>query len=412
MPEAPVEERPSAAPDRGPLPDPPVRAPAARRTGPTRLYALDVLRLFAALAVLSFHWTADAGVPEIWGGRTPQDFMPTVAGITQYGWLGVELFFIISGFVICMSSWGRQAGDFVVSRVVRLYPAFWAAILLTATVLHFAPDLGRPGARAGIDARTVVVNFTMFEGRLGYKDVDGVYWTLWLELQFYLLFAIVVAMGLTYRRVVAFCGIWLVVAMIANGSEVPILEELAMLRQAPYFVAGVTIYLMYRFGPNLLLWAMVGFTWLLAMADVPGLKKVYDDAVGDPMSTVGVSVAITLAYAVIIAVALGWFDWVRWKGLAVFGALTYPLYLIHQEAGWTLIHWLRERGLGDRAAIGVALVAALTVAWLLHRLVERPLSRLMKRGFDKSLKTMREASDPAPRRGLRRSSGEGLDTPR
>lgn len=256
------------------------------------------------------------------------------------------------------------------------------------------------------------MNFTMFEGRLGYKDVDGVYWTLWLELQFYLLFAIVVAMGLTYRRVVAFCGIWLVVAMIANGSEVPILEELAMLRQAPYFVAGVTIYLMYRFGPNLLLWAMVGFTWLLAMADVPGLKKVYDDAVGDPMSTVGVSVAITLAYAVIIAVALGWFDWVRWKGLAVFGALTYPLYLIHQEAGWTLIHWLRERGLGDRAAIGVALVAALTVAWLLHRLVERPLSRLMKRGFDKSLKTMREASDPAPRRGLRRSSGEGLDTPR
>ncbi|WP_439677054.1 acyltransferase family protein [Embleya sp. MST-111070] len=393
-PEAPVQERsPSASEESRPAGSP---APAEpRREGRSRLYALDVFRLFAALAVLSFHWTADAGVPEIWGGRAPQDFIPNVTRITRFGWLGVELFFLISGFVICMSSWGRRAGDFAVSRVVRLYPAFWAAIVLTATVLHVAPDLGRPGARDGIDLRTVLVNFTMFEGRMGVKDVDGVYWTLWLELQFYLLFAIVVAMGLTYRRVLAFCGIWLVVALLANGSGAPIVEEVAMVRQAPYFVAGVTMYLMHRFGPNLLLWAVVGFTWLMALADVPGLKKVYDDAVGHPMSGTAVSVGITLAYAAVLAAALGYLDWVRWRRLAVFGALTYPLYLIHQEAGWTLIHWLRDRGLGDRGAITVALVVALTVAYLLHRLVERPLSRVMKRGFDTSLKSMRTASDPA-----------------
>ncbi|MCJ0874052.1 acyltransferase [Streptomyces sp. AP-93] len=358
-----------------------------------RLYALDGLRLLAALAVLAFHWTAHAGVPEIWGGKVPSEFMPHIARYTSYGWLGVQLFFIISGFVICMSCWGRKPGDFFVSRVVRVFPAYWAAVLLTAGVLTLVPHLGRPGARTGLDVQTVLVNFTMFVSPLGSQYVDGVYWTLWMELQFYLLFAIVVTMGLTYRRVVAFCGIWAAAALLAPQTKIPLLESFAMPQESPYFIAGVALFLMHRFGPSLLLWGIVGFSWLVALSRIRRLKLTYEDATQHPLSWTVVATIVTLSYLVIIAVALGYFDRVRWKGLTVAGALTYPLYLIHQEAGWTLIHWLRTLGIGPGAALAVSLAVALLTAWLIHRLVERPLSGLMKRGLNKSLVTMRAASD-------------------
>ncbi|MFC8450836.1 acyltransferase family protein [Kitasatospora sp. NPDC057223] len=371
--------------------DVPTTEPARPRRA-ARLYALDGLRLVAALSVVSFHWTADAGVPEIWGGRVPADFMPRISGVTSYGWLGVQLFFLISGFVICMSCWGRTAGDFFLSRVIRIFPAYWAAILLTAAVLLLTPSLGRPGARI-IELKMVLANFTMFPGQLGFLYVDGVYWTLWMELQFYLLFAIVVAKGLTYRRAVAFCGIWTVAGLLAPETGIPLLKTLMMPDQSPYFIAGVAMFLMYRFGPNLLLWGIVGFSWLLAITRIDRIKPVYDDASGHTLSWSVVAVVVTLCFLLIIGVALGAFNWVRWKGLTIAGALTYPLYLIHQEAGWTFIHWLRAHGFWSGTALALALAAALISAWLLHRLVERPLSNVMKNGLKKSLAAMRAASD-------------------
>ncbi|MFE2109419.1 acyltransferase family protein [Kitasatospora sp. NPDC059463] len=369
--------------------------PAPRRP---RLYALDGLRLVAALSVLSFHWTADSEVPEIWGGRVPADFMPEIARFTSYGWLGVQLFFIISGFVICMSCWGRKPGDFFVSRVVRLMPAYWAGVLLTTAVLVLVPTLGRAAARDGIDLRTVLSNLTMFQGPLGTKYVDGVYWTLWMELQFYLMFAVVVRMGLSYRRVTAFCGIWLVASLLVPQAGNPLLTSFVMPLEAPYFIAGVAIYLMYRFGPNLMLWGIVGFTWLISVTRAGELKKGFEAAAGHPLSWNVVVAVITLSYVLIIAVALGYFGWARWKWLTVAGALTYPLYLIHQEAGWTMIHWLRSLGARSSVALGVSLVAALVAAWLLHRLVERPLGDLLKRRLSGSIEAMRAASGPSGRR--------------
>ncbi len=101
-----------------------------KRSAP-RLYVLDGLRLVAALMVVLFHYVA------LYGGweNNPRAVFPSLHGYARYGWLGVEVFFLISGFVICMSTWGRSLGDFVVSRVSRIYPAYWVAVLLTAAVV-------------------------------------------------------------------------------------------------------------------------------------------------------------------------------------------------------------------------------------------------------------------------------------
>lgn len=100
---------------------------AGIRTGgqaPVRLYALDAVRITAALVVVLYHYVA---LGTAWGLSGTQHLFPALRPFALYGWLGVEIFFIVSGFVICMSAWGRTVGDFATSRISRLFPAYWAA---------------------------------------------------------------------------------------------------------------------------------------------------------------------------------------------------------------------------------------------------------------------------------------------
>jgi len=70
--------------------------------------------------------------------------------------------------------------DFVVSRFSRLFPAYWFAIFLTFVITHL---LGLPGKLVGIG--TAFANMIMLHGFFKVPHVDGVYWTLEVELQFY-----------------------------------------------------------------------------------------------------------------------------------------------------------------------------------------------------------------------------------
>src|SRR4051812_29624865 len=106
-------------------------APASpQRTRPAgRLRELDLLRFVAAAAVMLHHFT---GVPAPeWPGGNARSICPGLGEVTRFGFLGVELFFLISGFVILMSAWARRVGDFAVSRFVRLFPAYWVSVLLS-----------------------------------------------------------------------------------------------------------------------------------------------------------------------------------------------------------------------------------------------------------------------------------------
>src|SRR5690554_5644422 len=88
-----------------------------------RLRVLDLLRFGAALAVVLFHLVETSA----WGTRFA---FPALSGVTMFGVYGVRLFFVISGFVILMSAWGHSPGRFVISRIARLYPAYWASVIL------------------------------------------------------------------------------------------------------------------------------------------------------------------------------------------------------------------------------------------------------------------------------------------
>ncbi|GAA2915149.1 acyltransferase [Streptomyces thioluteus] len=375
-------------------------SPATARRQAPRLVVLDGLRIVAALMVVVFHYTALRGG---WG-QNPDEVFPVLRTATRYGWIGVEVFFLISGFVICMSAWGRSLGDYVVSRVSRIYPAYWFAIFLTAGVITLWPQV-----RSVENMDVVFTNLTMVQEAFGVWDVDGVYWTLFIELKFYVLFAIVVATGVTYRKCVLFCGLWTLAAVMVPKSDSKLLEMWAMPLYTPYFVAGICFYLMRRFRPTALLWGIVGMSLLIALHGVP--KRVADNTnAGIP--TLPAKVIVVAAFAIMALIALGYLDRIQWRWLTTAGALTFPLYLIHQYIGMTVIHGLREH-VPPYPLVGGLIVVMLLAAWLIQRYVERPLGKWMRRALQRGMEEVRResASAPAPK-VLRKDPLPALQEPR
>ncbi|MGC0423011.1 acyltransferase family protein [Embleya sp. AB8] len=355
-----------------------------------RLAALDGFRFIAAMMVVVYHYAGYGGgvAAGAWGGERTVVLFPKLSWIAAYGWTGVELFFLISGFVICMSCWGRNLGDFFRSRVMRLFPAYWVAVLGTAAVLTAWPSV-----RGAPSYSDILSNLTMLHQPLGIRHVDGVYWTLWTELRFYLLFAIVVWKGVTYQRTVLFCALWTVAAVLTKASDSELLDAVVQPKYAPFFIGGVALFLVYRFGPNLLLWGIVGFSWLLAQHEiVVELPREVDGNHGHLSSTICIAL-ITGFYLLMSLLALGKLNWVTWRGFTTLGALTYPLYLLHENIGWTMIHRLHAAKVAPYTILAVVIGAMLVASWLLHRLVERPLAPWLGRQLAVGLAQMRDPID-------------------
>ena len=144
-----------------------------QRPSRERFLELDALRGVAAMSVLFFHYTTR--YHELFG-HTDRVYCSFPLGSC-----GVNLFFMISGFVILMTlDRCKRPLDFVFARFSRLYPVYWVAVIFTFAVVSIC---GLPGREYSL--ATLVANLTMFHGLFRFADVDSVYWTLVCELCFY-----------------------------------------------------------------------------------------------------------------------------------------------------------------------------------------------------------------------------------
>ena len=200
-----------------------------------RVVELDALRGLAALAVVAFHYTTHYGNEVGHLGDMPVSF--------DFGNYGVELFFLISGFVIFMTlERTRTAMDFVVSRFSRLFPAYWTAILLSSVVVY---TIGMPSQR--LPWSDVAFDFTMIQEILGAEHLDGSYWTLQVELFFYVQMLVWFMLG-QLKRIHWIILAWLLIAVGfgeagKHGMHVSYtIGELLIVRYIPFFAIGILFY--------------------------------------------------------------------------------------------------------------------------------------------------------------------------
>lgn len=363
---------------------PPAAGAVRERVAPrSRLRGLDGLRFLAAAVVLGYHYTG-IGIPQ-WGAP-PHDVFPVLNHVTRYGFLGVQLFFVISGFVILMTAFGRPITGFAASRVARLFPAYWAAVALTVA-LQLVWDGGRNPSL--MDS---AINLTMLQEAWDVPNVQGAFWTLWFEMKFYLLIGVFILVGITRRRVIAFAVLWPLVAELARATDSGLLSSLLIPSYAPYFAVGMLLFLVYKDGGDLAVWLGIGLTTILAVRQAYHYAGTAAEHVGAPVSPVVCGLAVMAMVALVWALSAGPLRHVDWRVLSTLGALTYPLYLVHGQLGFAVIDVLHD-DVSRWAVLAIAAALSLAVAVLLHYLVEnRVHDRLrdgVRKGLDATLDTTR-----------------------
>ncbi len=346
-----------------------------------RIATLDILRLFAALAVVGYHYffRAAAGSPILMDVE-----YPAIAPFAIYGYLGVNLFFLISGYVIAWSAEGRTAIEFAVARFVRIYPGFVVCMTISALVLVLAADPQLPASLG-----QYIANLAIFSPALGQPFIDGVYWSIVLELVFYGWVAIAIVTGVFASLRLEFIAAMLIASAINEGFVGSGALRLVLLTDfAPLFALGMLTQYIHSRGvsPESMLLAIAAFALTFANATIGRDWMAAHYGVALPNDALIIANAANVALF-LAALAVG----PRVGSSAVtiaIGGLTYPLYLLHQHIGYVAIPKLAP-WLGTVGAAFAVIGAMLIASWLVWRLVERPvqpvLKRLLTRFIDKAI---------------------------
>jgi peptidoglycan/LPS O-acetylase OafA/YrhL len=314
-----------------------------------RLPGLDILRGLAAVSVLAFHYTTQFGV-NFGHPATPWFLVP-------WGQRGVHVFFVISGFAILLSLESTNtAREFLLSRLIRLYPTFWAAVALTFTIVEvFGLPLPKPSPLGA------VVNLSMIPYSLGVRAMDGVYWTLERELRFYGLVFLMLVFGLRRYTVHALLVSVALLAVDSSFHVVPhVVADLLNVEYAHLFACGAVLA---RFR-HVAWWKTAGLIALCLAASGPNV-------VVSPFEGACVVALVWLAARPFANVSV--------RPLLFLGEISYPLYLVHQHIGYVVMRAVYARGAPPSVAIASACSVALAIATALHFLIEKPCLSLVRR---------------------------------
>jgi peptidoglycan/LPS O-acetylase OafA/YrhL len=323
-------------------------APATSRT---RLTELDALRGIGALCVLIFHYSTRF-----------HEIFPAAAHVPfsfPGGNYRVLLFFTISGFAIffTLDRIGTVA-DFVVNRFARLYPAYLTAMLLTLSVEYMAHAwslMVGPGA--------ILANMTMLQGFAFLPEVDGAYWTLTVEIAFYV--CMVVLWKVTgMRRLEPWLLGWLALRWLYFvWPDMP--ERIVMLlvlRYVPFFIIGI---LCHRLWSGRRSWRNQAPYCAVTLLTVAATE------------TPDVAIVACLLLATFAAMMRGWLRVIALRPLTWLGGISYSFYLIHQHIGFVVMLKASAAGLGPWMAFFLAFLVALTLGTLVNRVVERPAADMI-----------------------------------
>jgi peptidoglycan/LPS O-acetylase OafA/YrhL len=306
-----------------------------------RISVINALRAFAALAVAWGHFVAGQGK---WLGLSG-----------KYGYLGVDIFFVISGFVIPWSLYRtrysfRDYPRFLLKRNVRLYPPYLASIAISILATNFiiVPLFKIP--HMTVTGRDLLLHFTYLNDIFKVKWVNVVYWTLAIEFQWYLLVGLVMPLLASRNRWARFLT---PTAMVLSYWAIP--HDRLVFYYLPVFLIGVFVF---QFRAEIISrYEMFGFIAVMVMAMARNT--------GYLAPLVGVPTGMLIAFST--------FHSQRMDRL---GDVSYSLYLIHLPIGVSLIgmmsHWIPYSSwfLGLLDAIGLA--ACVWAAWIMYQFIEKP----------------------------------------
>jgi peptidoglycan/LPS O-acetylase OafA/YrhL len=340
-----------------------------------RFPELDLLRFLAACAVMLFHYTYRGPRIHAW----PASF-PILGHIFKYGYLGVDVFFILSGFVILLTAYEKDAVAFTIARMIRLYPAYWVCVTLTTLAIIASGNVSHT-----VMPKQYFANLTMAHSYFGVKDVSGVYWTLAVELKFYFLIFVILLMKQAHR-VAYLLGVWLIASVLLSvvslGLPGGVLRFFLFPESSSYFIAGAMFFLIYRDGPSLYKLCVIFGCFLLSAGYIINVLPAGN---GDT-TTINAPVLLSLLaafYLIFVGITFKQRSGTSNRSSGslnlfyVLGMITYPLYLIHQDIGYMLLRSASSM-LNQNVLLCMVIAAMIALSWLIHVGPEKWLALCLK----------------------------------
>jgi peptidoglycan/LPS O-acetylase OafA/YrhL len=291
-----------------------------------RLDYLDLLRVLALGSVICFHYLF-SGISK---GNIKAVSFSSFAPVAQYGYLGVELFFMISGFVILYST-NRSAGEFVRRRFLRLYPMFWMAIILIylVTLLPWWKYPAPPFSK-------FLWNLTMVPTAFGQERLDAAHWFLARELQFYLFVSIVLAFG-KGKLLPKIFPVWAFILCIWNLLNLPDFNIWYFSGFFSLITGGAVIYSIREWGWNPLRVIGLVSAYIGAVDTRISIIPALDARRNAEHSALVIALVVTAIFLIMLATLIPGIEKLKLKWIGIAGAITYPLFLIHGRIGAMII---------------------------------------------------------------------------
>ncbi|MCE7922002.1 MAG: acyltransferase [Haliscomenobacteraceae bacterium CHB4] len=345
----------------------------SKHQGKNRLLELDALRGIAALMVVLFHFTMER--PEMYLGF-------------KYGVTGVDFFFIISGFVIFLTlSSTKNWKDFVVSRFSRLFPTYWAVVTFTAlmTVVY---RLLHHESMSGLLTQ-YLGNMTMIQYYFKIPNLDEPYWTLLIEMQFYVVMLLIFSLRWLNRiTLIGLAGLAFVTLnhFVLSGAA-PLIFKFSrglvgLINHFPLFFAGILFYkIKFHQGRRLskipLLAACLGAQ--IVLYPDGGTSFIY-------ISQVEYAAMLAIYFTVFSLYAFDIPLRIVNRATVFLGTISYSLYLVHKFVCKSLIiPALEQVGLHFWVIVfAVCLPVVILLATLITFYVEKPALQYIRDRYKKA----------------------------
>lgn len=326
-----------------------------------RLLELDAFRGLAVIAVILYHYSTRYG--EIFGHiKTDYKFD------FSYGHMGVQLFFIISGFVIFMSiERAKSPEDFLIKRAIRLYPAYIFAVLLTFAITSLYPL-----DHLKVSFLDLLVNLTMFHGYFPFiKPVDGAYWSLRVEVLFYIAMSILLFFNLLKRTipislvVLSLGSIFSLAYKLTDSTLIYNLNQVLIVSHIHLFIAGIMFYKLWKEKNQQSYYVILLLCLVYQFAFVGAAKGVY----------------VTLFFMLFLLMINSKLTWVANKPFLFLGKISYSFYLVHQFIGYVIIHWLESIGFVQEYNIIVPIIITFILAIFVTNYIEIPMQNILRNKY-------------------------------
>lgn len=329
---------------------------------PGRSGALDLLRFLAVLAVYFAHYTDTFNVVyQIVPENHKYNF------ISRYGSIALLVFFMVSGYVVTMTSVKRNLKDFIVSRLSRLYPLFWVSCLaafILPRIIEAHSYLSFTSVKA------FLLNLTMVPMVFGYPLMNPVFHTLVIELSFYVFIALIIYFKLWNKLLIVIAG--LIFFSLAN-LFLPAFPIHIIITP---FVAGILFYLIsVQHNAAWKLYSLLSANFICALFGARHLT-IQLQALSKEANAINIwviALMVTLIYLIFLLIAFNKLHIKSHPFFTFLGEIAYPFYLFHIY--FLCFYWyFRDKIQADLLLFGI-LLATILVSWFLNKFIEKPLSK-------------------------------------